>query len=208
MMRPIALEDILGGERYASRRDAIRRRVIAHKQVRRVAVGDRMTFLFEDRATVWYQVQEMLWVERITDLERMREELAVYNELLPGPAELSSTLLIAIDDARRVRDELQRLMGIDRHVRLEVGSAARIAGVFEGGRHTDEKLSTVQYVRFPLDPTLLARVATGAPLTLVVDHPNYRGRVPLPEPVRASLAADLGDPAVADRALREVRDGS
>src|SRR5207249_1991788 len=82
---PIALEDILGGERYASRRDAIRRRVIAHKQARRVAVGDRMTFLFEDRATVWYQVQEMLWVERITDLERMREELAVYNELLPGP---------------------------------------------------------------------------------------------------------------------------
>src|SRR5439155_1564457 len=125
-----------------------------------------------------------------------------------APAELSSTLLIAIDDARRVRDELQRLMGIDRHVRLEVGSAARIAGVFEGGRHTDEKLSTVQYVRFPLDPTLLARVATGAPLTLVVDHPTYRGRVPLPEPVRASLAADLGDPAVADRALREVRDGS
>jgi len=208
MMRPIALEDILGGERYASRRDAIRRRVIAHKQVRRVAVGDRMTFLFEDRATVWYQVQEMLWVERITDLDGTREELAVYNELLPGPSDLSSTLLIAIEDERRVREELQGLIGLDRHVRLEVGADARIAGVFEGGRQTDEKLSTVQYVRFPLDATLCARVATGAPLTLVVDHPNYRVRASLPEPVRASLAADLADPAVADRVLREVRDGS
>ena len=108
-----------------------------------------------------------------------------------------------------VRDAARgpRLIGIDRHVRLEVGSDARIAGVFEGGQHTDEKLSTVQYVRFPLDPTLRARVATGAPLTLVVDHPNYRARAPLPELVRASLAADLADPAVADRALREVRDG-
>jgi len=206
-MRPIALEDILGGDRYASHRDAIRRRVIAHKRTRRVAVGDRLTFLFEDRATVWYQVQEMLWVERITDLDGMREELAVYNELLPGPSELSSTLLIAIEEERRVREELERLIGIDRHVRLELGDGARIAGVFEGGRQTDEKLSTVQYVRFPLEPALQARVAAGAPLTLVVDHPNYEGRVSLPEPVRASLTADLADPAAADRGLRQVRDG-
>jgi len=207
-MRPIALEDILGGDRYASHRDAIRRRVIAHKQTRRVAVGDRMTVLFEDRATVWYQVQEMLWVERVTDLDGIRQELAVYNELLPGPSDLSSTLLIAIDDERRVREELQRLIGIDRHVGLELGDGARIAGVFEGGRQTDEKLSTVQYVRFPLDPTLRARIATGGPLTLVVDHPQYQVRALFPEPVRASVAADLANPAAADRALREVRDGN
>src|SRR5439155_18146307 len=102
---------------------------------------------------------------------------------------------IAIEDERRVREELQRLIGLDRHVRLEVGADARIAGVFEGGRQTDEKLSTVQYVRFPLDATLCARVATGAPLTLVVDHPSYRVRPPFPRPVRPTPAPDLGYPA-------------
>ena len=125
-MRPVAIEDILGRERYASHREAIRRRIIAHKQQRRVAVGEQMTFLFEDRATVWYQVQEVLWVEHITDLDGMREELGVYNALVPAPSELSSTLLIAIDDERRVREELQRLVGIDGYVRLEVGSDARV----------------------------------------------------------------------------------
>jgi len=207
-MRPVAIEDILGRERYASHREAIRRRIIAHKQQRRVAVGEQMTFLFEDRATVWYQVQEVLWVEHITDLDGMREELGVYNALVPAPSELSSTLLIAIDDERRVREELQRLVGIDGHVRLEVGSDARVAGVFEAGRQTDEKVSSVQYVRFPLDADLCARVATGAPLALAVDHPNYRARASFPDVVRASITAELADSAVADRALREVRDGS
>jgi uncharacterized protein DUF3501 len=207
-MDPIALEDVLGRERYASRRDAIRRRVIAHKQRRRVAVGDAMTLLFEDRATVWYQVQEVLWIEQITDLDGIRAELDVYNALLPGPSELSSTLLIAIEDERRVREELQRLVGIDRHVTLEVGSDARVTGVFEAGRQTEEKLSSVQYVRFPLDPSVRERVVTGAPLALAVDHPNYRARTAFPDAVRASVAAELAEPGVADRALREVRDGS
>src|SRR5205809_444454 len=75
-MRPIGLEDVLGRERYGAERDAIRRRIIAHKRTRRVAVGDRLSFLFEDQATIWYQTQEMLWIEHITDLDAIREELA------------------------------------------------------------------------------------------------------------------------------------
>ena len=95
-MKPIALEDMLGRERYGAERDAIRRRIIAHKRTRRVTVGDRLSFLFEDRATIWYQTQEMLWVEQITDLDAIRAELDVYNELLPAVDELAATLLIEV----------------------------------------------------------------------------------------------------------------
>jgi hypothetical protein len=206
-MRPIALEDILGRERYGAERDAIRRRVIAHKRTRRVAVGDRLSFVFEDRATIWYQTQEMLWIEHITDLDAIREELAVYNELLPGADALSATLLIEIEDQRRLREELNRLIGIDEHVTLEVGGDTGVAAAFEPGRQTAEKLSAVQYVRFPLAPETQRRIAAGAPLALTVAHPNYRAGAVLPEAVRASLAADLADPAAADEALRRVRDG-
>jgi hypothetical protein len=207
-MRPIGLEEILGRERYSAAREAIRWRIIAHKRARRVSVGDRLTFLFEDRATVWYQTQEMLWVEHITDLDAIREELAVYNTLLPGPEELSTTLMIEIDDPSRIREELERLIGIDEHVALGIGSEARVRGLFEAGRQTAEKLSAVQYVRFPLSPAARWRIGAGAPLTLEVAHSNYRARAILPEAVRASLAADLTAPEVADAALRQVRDGA
>jgi len=206
-MKPIALEDMLGREHYGAERDAIRRRIIAHKRTRRVTVGDRLSFLFEDRATIWYQTQEMLWVEQITDLDAMREELGVYNELLPGAGEISATLLIEIEDQRGLKEELNRLIGIDEHVTLEVGGERQVRGTFEAGRQTAEKISAVQYVRFPLDQETQRRITAGVPLALAIDHPNYRVRADLPEPVRASLAADLADPAATEQALRKVRDG-
>jgi hypothetical protein len=206
-MPPVALEDLLGRERYGAERGAIRRRIVAYKRARRVAVGDRLTFLFEDRVTIWYQTQEMLWVEQITDLDAIREELAVYNALLPGPAELSATLLIEIEDQARIREELGRLVGIDEHVTLAVGPE-RIPGRFEAGRQTAERLSAVQYVRFPLSREARDRLAAGAPLALEVAHPGYRARADIPEAVRASLAAEVADPDALARALRQVRDGA
>lgn len=206
-MEPLRIDDVLGRERYGATRDAIRRRIIEHKRGRRVAVGDRVTFLFEDRATVWYQTQEMLWVETITDLDAVRHELAVYNALVPGPDELSTTMLIEITDQSRIRTELEALLGIDRAVWLEVGRARRIAGAFEAGRQTETELSAVQYVRFPLDAAARAAVVGDASLALAIDHPRYQARTVLEETIRRSLADDLRDPASADRVLRQVRDG-
>ena len=189
-MDPIGLEELLGRERYGAERDAIRRRVIEHKRSRRVTVGDRICLLFEDRATVWYQTQEMIWVEHITDLDAIREELAVYGALLPRRSELSATLLIEITDQAHIREELARLLGIDRHVWLEVGSEQRVPAVFDEGRQTSERscrpCSTCasRSMRKPRTDAV-----AGAPLTVAVDHPAYRAshgalRRRAPEPDR------------------------
>ena len=82
-----------------------------------------------------------------------------------------------------------------------------MAGVFEAGRQTAERLSAVQYVRFPLGDEARRRITTAAPLALAVAHPNYQARATLPEATRAALAADLTDAAAVDAALASVRDG-
>lgn len=191
-MRKVELQDLAGPSRYAEMRDEFRRRIIALKRDRRIAVGDRVTLVFENFDTVLFQTQEMLHVERITDLDRVREELDVYNELLPDENELSATLLIEITDQPRIADELKRLIGIDEHVRLSVGDESFPAS-FEAGRSTADKLSAVQYVRFRLTPSAVAAFVGGdAPVEIAVDHPNYRARTALAPGQRASLAADLG----------------
>src|SRR5262249_9182626 len=205
-MDAIGLDELLGRDRYGVERDAIPRRVIEHKRARRVRVGDRISLLFEDRATVWYQTQEMLWVEHITDLDAVRAELDVYGALLPGGSELSATLLIEITERDHIRAELGRLRGLDRHVWLDV-AGDRVAGVFETGRESESKLSAGQYVRFPLTPPTRARGVDGAPLAIVIDHPAYRCSAPVPEEVRASLATELTDGEASLTALRRVRDG-
>jgi len=191
-MKRVTLDDISGIARYEAMRDEFRRRIIALKRARRVAVGDRVTFVFENFDTVLFQIQEMLRAEQISDLDRVREEIEVYNELIPGDAELSSTMLIEITDEAEIRPALQRLIGIDRCVWLEIGPH-RIAGVFEAGRSKEDNLSAVQYVRFPLDETERWEFGRDEVVArLAIDHPNYRASTSIEGDVRRSLKADLG----------------
>ena len=194
-MKKITLEDVIGLERYEQIRDEFRRRIIERKKSRRVSVGDRVTFVFENRDTVLFQIQEMVRAERITDLDKLREEVEAYNELLPEAGELSSTMLIEITEEAEIRPELVRLIGIDRAVALEIGDDIRVPAVFEAGRSKEDNLSAVQYVRFPFDAAARAAFANAdVPARLVIDHPNYRASAPLAGALRESLQADLREP--------------
>lgn len=190
-IRPVTLDDIVGLERYEAMRDDVRRRVIALKQHRRVAVGNEVTFVFENHATMLFQIQEMLRAERITDLDGVRDELAVYNALLPAPGQLSATMLIEITEHADIAARLAQMIGIDEVVRLEVGDTV-VTAEFEPGRSTTEKLSAVQYVRFSLPPaTRTAFREESVPVRLRIDHANYRAATVIDGAIRRSLAEDL-----------------
>ena len=192
-MRPIGKDEILNLYEYEKVREARRAAVIALKRARRITVGRYLSFVFENRDTVWFQIQEMIRAERIVDEAKVADELDVYNGLLPGAGELAATMFIEIGDAAAIKPVLDALLGIDTrdYVRLEVGSHA-VVGRFEAG-HSDEelgKLSAVHFVRFTL-PEAARRAFLTSEVALVVDHPNERARTVLSTEARASLAADL-----------------
>lgn len=191
-IRPVTLDDVIGLDRYEVLRDELRRRVIELKRRRRLTVGSFVTFVFENHDTVHFQIQEMLRAERITDLDAVRFELEVYNALLPDLGELSATMLIEITQEEDIPKRLNSLLGIDEAVRLEIGGEWVVPAVFEAGQSNDEKLSAVQYVRFPLPGEARASFADPAvPVVVVVDHPNYRARANIESAMRSALAEDL-----------------
>ena len=194
-MRPLVREEIAPLGSYAAVRDAFRRAVIEHKQTRRLAVGPSVTLLFEDRETLRFQVQEMLWVERIEEPGRVQHELDVYNELMPGPRELSATLFVEVTEPGRIRAELDRLIGIDEHVSLVLGEGAserRIPARFDAKQFEDERISAVQYIRFALDALAAGALADSAQHAAVrIDHPAYAHEAEIPPETRASLVAGL-----------------
>ena len=190
----IELKDVLNFFEYEKVRDEMRERVIDLKRVRRVSVGEHLSFVFENRDTVHFQVQEMCRVERITDDARVQDELDVYNALLPGPGELSATLFIEITDKGQIQVVLDRFIGIDAGptVWIQVGKEFVVPGEFEAG-HSDEekgKLSAVHFVRFAFPPEAV-RAFASSPVHLVVDHPAVRARVELPAETKAQLLEDL-----------------
>jgi len=190
-MKPIEQNEILGLGSYEQIRDRFRRRVIDLKKDRRIGVGDRVTLVFENRDTLLFQIQEMLRAERISSPRGVQAEIDVYNPLLPSADELSATLFVEITDAARIREDLHGLVGIDEHVSLALGDRA-VRARFEPGRSTEERLASVQYIRFPVGGearSLLLDAST--PVALEIDHPRYQHRVELTAATRESLADDL-----------------
>ena len=104
-MNKLSANDLLSLERYARERPAFRTRVLEHKRNRQVAVGPNVTWLFEDRLTIQYQVQEMLRAERIFEPEGIEEELESYNPLIPDGTNWKVTLLIEFPDEQERRRE-------------------------------------------------------------------------------------------------------
>lgn len=191
----IDLGDVLNFFEYEKVRDEMRRRVMALKRVRRVSVGRYLSFLFENRDTVLFQIQEMCRAERITDEARIQDEIDVYGVLLPGPGELSATMMIEIEDKDRIKSLLDRFMGIDtgQHVWVQVGKEFAVPGEFERG-HSDEesgKLSAVHFVRFAFSDAA-RRAFRDSAAFLVLDHPAERARTELSAETKSALLEDLG----------------
>lgn len=190
LVRPITRRDIKGPAIYGPIRDDYRNRVIAMKRPRRVLVGDRVALVFENRFTLTMQIEEMLRAENLTADAQIDEEIAVYNELMPSENHLSATLFIELPADVDPYAALNQLVGLDEHVLLHVGPHA-IRAAFEPGRSTADRISAVQYTRYPLTPEARAALLVpGTALAVEIDHPNYRHRVECSEETRASLAAD------------------
>jgi len=190
LIRPITRADIKGPAIYAGMRDAFLKKLIEIKRDRRVIVGDRVSLVFENRHTLTMQIEEMCRVEHLTQDPQIEAEIEVYNQIMPTATSLSATLFVELPSDADARTELGKLVGLDEHVVLHVGSHA-LRAAFEPGRSEADRISAVQYVRFPIDAAALEALRTpGTPVALEIDHPAYRHRVVCSEALRASLAHD------------------
>ena len=181
-MRPIAVSEIKNLVEYELERETWRPLVMALKERRRIRVGDHLTFLFENRDTVRYQIQEMLRIERIVKPAEVAHEVETYNELIPAAGELSACLLIEYESAEERDIRLRELLGLENHIWL-AGAQAR----FDDRQISTDRISAVQYVKFPLTPEQAAQFPSGA--KLVVDHPHYQAE-------RVLLLAELAELSV------------
>jgi hypothetical protein len=182
-------------ERYSRERPEFRARVMAHKKNRQVSVGPNTMWLFEDRLTVQYQVQEMLRTERIFEAEGIVEELAAYNPLIPDGSNWKATFLIEYTDPEIRRVQLEKLKGIEDRCWVQVAGCEKLFAIADEDleRENDVKTSAVHFLRFELDATMVAKLKGGAALSIGIDHPNYQHRIePAGDNVRSALVADLG----------------
>ena len=192
-MPQIARESLLSLETYARARKEFRARVMEHKKHRTVHLGAHLTLLFEDELTIRYQVQEMLRIERIFEQDGIQGELDAYNPLVPDGSNWKATMMLEYPDVEERRERLAALKGIEGRVWVQVEGCDRAFAVADEDleRATEEKTSSVHFLRLELSNEMRQALRSGAGLRIGVDHPNYQASVEVAAETRDSLARDL-----------------
>lgn len=188
-MQPVDISEIKNIAEYEIERETLRPRVLALKERRRIRLGDHLTFLFENRETVRYQIQEMMRIERIVRPQDIAHEVATYNELIPARGGLCATLLIEYETSAERDVKLRELLGLERHLWVEVAGAGRTPALFDQRQIATDRISAVQYLKFRLTDAQQKNWRQGA--SLVSDHPHYQAQRQLTEAELAELEADF-----------------
>lgn len=192
-MRKLTRAGLLSRDAYAALRPGLRASVLAHKQHRRVALGDHVSLLFEDRLTVQHQVQEMLRIERVSDADAIEAELAAYNPLVPDGGNLKATMLVEYVDEAVRRQALASLGGLEHRVYARVGARPAMFAIADEdlARSEGGKTSAVHFLRFEFTPDAIAALRAGEALAFGIDDARMPVEATVDAPTRQALAEDF-----------------
>ena len=185
--------DLMSLEQYARQRNEFRNRVIAHKKYRRIGIGPHLFLYFEDRLTIQYQIQEMLRIEKIFEADGIQEELDAYNPLIPDGHNLKATAMLEYQDVAQRKQQLALLKGIEDQVWIQVDGFEPVYAISNEDleRSNAEKTSAVHFMRFELDPAMIAALHSGAALKLGSSHQAYTHQTQVDSHSQRALVADL-----------------
>jgi len=192
--RKLTLDDIADVRAYERERADFRTTVIELKRRRRVHVGTVITFLFENRQTIRFQIQEMARVEKLISDADIQTELDIYNPMIPEPGQVCATMFLELTTDDQMREWLPKLANVERSVLLVLSNGDRVRGVLdaqhEEGLTREHVTAAVHYLRWELTPDQVAAFAAG-PVNIEIDHPAYLEVTELSDVTHAELLADL-----------------
>ncbi len=189
----ITADNLMSLEAYSKWRKAHKPEIIAHRKLRSIFLGEHVNVQFESEQTIRYQIQEMLRIEKIFEEEGIQSEIDAYAPLMPDGTNWKATMLIEYADIAERKRELARLIDIEDRMFVEVEGHPRVYAVADEDldRETDEKTSSVHFLRWELTAPMRAAVLAGAAVKLGCDHTHYPAHLQIPADTLASLAGDL-----------------
>ena len=192
-MNKLTPADLYSLEEYARIRPEFRAKIMEHKKLRQVPIGEHATLYFEDSLLMQYQVQEMLRIERIFEQEGIQEELDVYNPLIPDGMNLKATFMLEYQDVEERKKALAGLIGVEKALWVQVEGFPRVHPIANEDldRETEDKTSSVHFVRFELTREMVSAAKQGAQISAGIDHPAYQAETIIEPAIRESLVGDL-----------------
>ena len=189
----ITPDSLMTLEAYSKWRKAHKPDVIAHRKLRTVLLGDHLNVQFESETTIRYQIQEMLRIEKIFEEEGIQDEIDAYGPLVPDGSNWKATMLLEYTDIHERKRELAKLINVEDRMFIEVEGHARVYAIADEDldRETEDKTSSVHFLRWELTPAMRAAVLAGGGVKIGCDHTHYPVHQQIAPETLASLAGDL-----------------
>ena len=186
LMTELKIEDLLSVDEYDKKRDELLSIANSESELRTVRIGNNVSLLFENKATVQSKLQELLRNENVIQSEKIQKKLSVYKLLLPDTNSLKASMSINSDEEEE--------KGIDKRVWIQIGENDRIFGSSSTNLNQidDEDYGGVFVLEFDLSNLMVKDFQLGMILYAGIDHPKYNIRTKeILKQTTASLAKDL-----------------
>lgn len=186
-------------EAYSDKRQEYRAQIMAHKKTRQLPLGSNARLYFENKATIQYQIQEVLRVEKTFDAAGIEEELEAYNPLIPDGSNLKATFMLEFPEVEERTAKTVELRGIEHKVWLQAEDCDKVYPIANEDLARDDgsRTSTVHFFRYEFTPTMVSALKNGAKFFAGIEHSGYAiDSIEIETVIRDSLVADFDDIAI------------
>ena len=194
-MKQLSADNMLNIIEYEKVRTDYRKDIIEYKKHRRIKIGPNLAIVFENERTLSFQIQEIMRAERIVHDEKIQEEIDIYNSIMPPKNGLSATLFIEVTQEDQIKPVLNQFIGLTTGKTIFLDfDAEKVFAQFEQGREEEDKISSVHYLQFKLDPSQVEKLAEhNSELKMGIAYNKYSYLVELSSHTKDSLYEDVND---------------
>ena len=194
-MKQLSVDKMLNIIEYEKVRTDYRRDIIEYKKNRRIKIGPNLAIVFENERTLSFQIQEIMRAERIVHDEKIQEEIDIYNSIMPPKNGLSATLFIEVTQEDQIKPVLNQFIGLTTGKTIFLDfDGEKVFAEFEQGREEEDKISSVHYLKFKLDPSQVEKLADhNSELKIGIEYNKYSYLVELSNHTKDSLYEDVND---------------
>jgi len=185
----ITISEILPPPRYGAQREQINHMVIELEKKRRVTTRT-FSYLFEHKEIILNQIEEMVFLENVTDKGEIEDLIDIYSELMPSNGTLSVSMFIEISDQEQLLKEMPMLSGIEKTVYL-VFDEYELKATPEEGRSTDVLESTLQYLKFSFNREQLSKFEKAKNAFIETRKPGYQESARISQDLLETLKSEL-----------------
>ena len=191
-MKLLSPESLINIFEYEKVRDDFRKEIILYKKNRRLSLGPNITVTFENERTLSFQIQEIMRAERIVKDEQIKEEVEIYNGIMPPKNGLSATLFIEVTDEKLIKTVLNQFIGLTENQTIFFDlNGKKIYAQFEEGREEEDKISSVHYIRFFFSDDDKKLFHQNGKIKLGINYKDYNYAELLSDEMLTSLIEDI-----------------